>query len=143
VFEIAAQPTISDAERRHLLHFVVVGGGPTGIEFAAELHDLLESDMQRAYPSLVPFAAITIYDVAPKILAAFDEDLVEEASKKFKRDGIRVKNEHHVEEVREASLVVREEGEVPYGMLVWSTGLAPNPLIESITELKRNPKTHR
>lgn len=39
--------------------------------------------------------------------------------------------------------MVREEGEVPYGMLVWSTGLAANPLIESITELKRNEKTHR
>lgn len=44
-FELAAQPTLSDVERANLLHFVIVGGGPTGIEFAAELHDLLASDM--------------------------------------------------------------------------------------------------
>ena len=134
---------MSDEERRKLLHFVVVGGGPTGVELAGELHDLLHSDLKRAYPSLIPLTAITIYDVAPKILAAFDQSLVEEATKKFARDGIRLKNNHHVEEVKEASLIVKEEGEVPYGMLVWSTGLAPNPLIESITELKRNEKTHR
>ncbi len=143
VMELAAQPTVSDEERRKLLHFVVVGGGPTGTEMASELHDLLESDLKRAYPSLTPLATITIYDVAPQILAAFDKGLVEEATKKFARDGIRIKNNHHVEEVKEASLVIREEGEVPYGLLVWSTGLAPNPLIESITHLKRNEKTHR
>lgn len=37
-FEQASQPTLSDVERRGLLHFAIVGGGPTGIEFAAELH---------------------------------------------------------------------------------------------------------
>lgn len=142
VFEIASQPTISDAERRKLLHFVIVGGGPTGIEFAAELHDLLVSDLAAAYPKLQEFSRITIYDVAPTILAAFDQDLVAEATKKFQRDGIRIKNSHHVQEVKESSLIVKEEGEVPFGLLVWSTGLAANPLIDSITELKRNTKTH-
>ena len=39
-FEAAALPTTSDDMRRKLLNFAVVGGGPTGIEFAAELHDM-------------------------------------------------------------------------------------------------------
>lgn len=34
-FELASQPTLTDLERRNLLHFAIVGGGPTGIEFAA------------------------------------------------------------------------------------------------------------
>lgn len=67
---------------------------------------------------------------------------VEHATKKFARDGIRIKNSHHVKEVREASLIVKEEGEVPFGMLVWSTGLAANPLIDTITELRHNEKSH-
>lgn len=37
-FEQASQPTLSDVQRRGLLHFAIVGAGPTGIEFAAELH---------------------------------------------------------------------------------------------------------
>lgn len=53
-FELASQPTVTDEERSALLHFAIVGGGPTGVEFAAELHDTLTSDLQRAYPELAP-----------------------------------------------------------------------------------------
>lgn len=93
-FEQANQPTISDVDRRNLLNFCIVGmskfgvyfwtssryvtlgGGPTGVEFAAELHDLLHSDIERHYPALARIAKITLYDVAPKILGSFDESLV-------------------------------------------------------------------
>ena len=79
---------MNDDERRQLLHFVIVGGGPTGIEFAAELHDLLASDLHRHYPVLAPMARITVYDVAPSILAAFDGALVEYAVQQFQRQGV-------------------------------------------------------
>ena len=42
-FEQASQPHLTDNERRGLLHFVCVGGGPTGIEFAAELHGMRDA----------------------------------------------------------------------------------------------------
>ena len=51
------------------------GGGPTGVEFAAELHDLLHTDIRRHYPTLARMAKITLYDVAPRILGSFDESL--------------------------------------------------------------------
>ena len=38
-------------------------------------------------------------------------------------------------------MIIRELGEVPFGMLVWSTGLAPNPLVEAITGVRKHPKT--
>ena len=41
-FELALQPGIDAAERRRLLHIVIVGGGPTGVEFGAELYDFVE-----------------------------------------------------------------------------------------------------
>ena len=41
-FELATQPSVDPEERRRLLHFVVVGGGPTGVEFSAEFHDFLK-----------------------------------------------------------------------------------------------------
>lgn len=46
----------------------------TGVEFAAELHDLLTSDMKRNYPALAPLARIVIYDVAPQILQSVGLD---------------------------------------------------------------------
>ncbi|GAA5968062.1 hypothetical protein JCM3765_003570 [Sporobolomyces pararoseus] len=141
-FELAAQPTLTDVERRNLLHFCCVGGGATCVEFAGELSDFINTDLTRAFPTLAPLARITLYDVAPGILGGFDKSLQEYAMKKFDREGIKVKGNHHVKEVQRDHLIVEEDGKVPFGLLVWSTGLAPNPLIESLSDLKHDSKTH-
>ena len=41
-FELATQQATSEEERKRLLHFVIVGGGPTGVEFGAEFFDFLK-----------------------------------------------------------------------------------------------------
>ncbi|KAL0576116.1 hypothetical protein V5O48_005863 [Marasmius crinis-equi] len=140
-FEQASQPFMSDVERRKLLHFCVVGGGPTGVEFAAELHDLLHTEIRTHYPNLQKMSKISLYDVAPNILGMFDNSLVQYAEKKFRRDGVNIYTSHNVERVEMGKLFVKEEGEVPFGLLVWSTGLAPNPLISSITGVKKTAKS--
>lgn len=132
-FEKAALPTTSDDERRRMLHFAVVGGGPTGIEFAAELHDLVHEDLSRLYPHLMPHVSISIYDIAPKVLPMFDRNLASYATDMFARQGIQVKTEHHLERIRREGdalmLRIREEpDELGAGLVVWSTGLTQNPL---------------
>ncbi|KAI0901811.1 FAD/NAD(P)-binding domain-containing protein [Annulohypoxylon nitens] len=162
-FEKAALPITTDEERKKLLHFAVVGGGPTGIEFAAELHDLIRDDLVKTYPELMKFVAITVYDVAPKVLPMFDKTLADYAMDRFARGGIEVKTRHHLTRVRPdeqcegcLKLRIKEYGdeEVGAGIVVWSTGLMQNPLIQKLeaksfkipgsnTEmlLHRNPKT--
>ncbi|KZV99002.1 NDE1, mitochondrial external NADH dehydrogenase [Exidia glandulosa HHB12029] len=141
-FEQANLPTTSETERKRLLNFCIVGGGPTGVEFAAELHDLLGRELKKAYPKVIEEAKITVYDVAPQILGSFDSGLVDYAVRRFAREGIRIKGGRHIERVGAKSIFIKEEGEVPYGMLVWSTGLAPNPLITAISAetLQKDPK---
>ncbi|TGO23944.1 hypothetical protein BPAE_0116g00040 [Botrytis paeoniae] len=144
-FETAALPTTSDSLRKQLLNFAIVGGGPTGVEFAAELFDLCQEDLSTLYPSLTPFIKITIYDVAPKILPMFDKNLANYALEHFKRDGIEIKTERHILGLRRGlpkegengedagkgfTLNLKEEGDVGVGMCVWSTGLMMNPFIE-------------
>ncbi|KAF3905351.1 hypothetical protein AA313_de0207882 [Arthrobotrys entomopaga] len=144
-FEIASLPTTSESLRKQLLNFAIVGGGPTGIEFAAELFDLCHEDLIRLYPTLVPSVRISIYDIAPKILPMFDSKLAAYAMNLFRRDGISIKTEHHIEELRPGlpsdqqeknadaaaclTLVTKEEGEIGIGMCVWSTGLMMNPFV--------------
>lgn len=48
-FELSLYPDITKEEREKLLHFVIVGGGPTGVEFGAELHDFITRDVTRLY----------------------------------------------------------------------------------------------
>jgi NADH:ubiquinone reductase (non-electrogenic) len=67
-FEKASLPNISEEEKRKILHFVVIGGGPTGVEFAAEMHDFLVEDLVKLYPAIQDLVKITIIQSAEHIL---------------------------------------------------------------------------
>lgn len=147
-FERAALPTTSEPDRAKLLHFAIVGGGPTGIEFAAELHDLVRDDLARTYPDLIRHVGITVYDVAPKVLPMFDQALAAYAMDTFRREGIAVKTEHHLQRIRPDEdcpgclrLKIKECGdeEVGAGIVVWSTGLMQNPLVSKLCSTEFAP----
>lgn len=67
-FERASLPSVSEEERKRILHFVVVGGGPTGVEFAAELHDFVIEDLAKLYPALKDYVTITLLEAGDHIL---------------------------------------------------------------------------
>lgn len=67
-FERASLPNLSDEERKKMLHFVVVGGGPTGVEFAAELHDYVNEDLLKLYPKVKDAVKITLLEATDHIL---------------------------------------------------------------------------
>ncbi|KAI9011010.1 pyridine nucleotide-disulfide oxidoreductase-domain-containing protein [Phycomyces nitens] len=142
-FEYASQSGLTSKQKEDRLHFVVVGGGPTGIEFSAELYDFIASDMSRLYPDLMSKTRMTLYDVAPHILGSFDTNLSDYAQKKFSRKGIQIKTQRHVEKVEQDHLIIRDEGNVPYGLLVWSTGLMQNPLVKSLENVAMDAKKQR
>lgn len=67
-FERASLPNLTEEERKKILHFVVVGGGPTGVEFSAELHDFLVDDVAKIYPKVQEFTRITLLEAGDHIL---------------------------------------------------------------------------
>lgn len=67
-FERATLPNVSEEERKKILHFVVVGGGPTGVEFAAELHDYINDDLVKLYPGVKEAVKITLLEATDHIL---------------------------------------------------------------------------
>lgn len=67
-FEKAVLPDLSEEERRTNLHFVIVGGGPTGVEFAAELHDFVQEDLIKLYPSVRDLVKISVIQSGDHIL---------------------------------------------------------------------------
>ena len=151
-FEIAALPTTSDQVRNCLLNFAVVGGGPTGMEFAAELSDLVSEDMSKLYPTLAPKVRITVYDVAPRVLSMFDKRLGQYAMQTFKRKGVDVRTSHRIQELRPGlprtgegfneaadpqgcyTLTTQQDGDIGIGMCVWSTGNMMNPFVQKSLE---------
>lgn len=67
-FERACLPSVSEEEKRRILHFVVVGGGPVGVEYAAELHDFVVEDVARLYPSVKDYVQISLLEAGDHIL---------------------------------------------------------------------------
>ncbi|CAL5406436.1 unnamed protein product [Camellia sinensis] len=138
-FEKAVLPGLSEEERRTNLHFVIVGGGPTGVEFAAELHDFVHSDLVKLYPSVKDLVNITVIQSGDHILNTFDERISSFAEQKFKRDGIEVLTGSRVESVSDNFLTMKMKltGEVfsiPHGMVVWSTGVGARPVVKDFME---------
>ncbi|SOV10040.1 related to NDE1 - mitochondrial cytosolically directed NADH dehydrogenase [Ustilago sp. UG-2017a] len=126
-------PTASEAsEMRDLLSFIVVGGGATGSEFAAELHDLIKEDLSRLYPRLRPYPSIKLLDAASTILSSFDSSLSEFAMSKFARDGIEVVLNAKISRVERDAVYLHGGERVAAGMVVWSTGITTSPLIEAL-----------
>jgi NADH:ubiquinone reductase (non-electrogenic) len=131
-FERASQPTISEDRRKHLLHFVIVGGGPTGVEFAAEMHDFIREDLRKPYSPLIPYVKITILEAGPSILNTFDVVLSNYTARFFRRQQIEVRTNSPVIRVEADAIVLKNGETVPFGLLVWSTGIGPTKLIQSL-----------
>ncbi|PVG04662.1 FAD/NAD(P)-binding domain-containing protein [Serendipita vermifera] len=142
-FEEASLPSTSERRKKQLLHFCIVGGGPTGVEFSAELHDLIHDDLSRSFPTLAPLVKISLYDVAPRILNMFDSALADFAMRHFARQGIEVHTQRTVTRVEDGVLHLKEEDPVEFGMLVWSTGLEMTPLIKGLQGVMKDPKAGR
>ena len=68
-----------------MLSFVVVGGGPTGVEVAAELHDMIDEDLRRLYPELMPDVRIRIVELQDHLLSTYDRAISDYTGKEFKR----------------------------------------------------------
>ncbi|MBI4749671.1 MAG: FAD-dependent oxidoreductase [Acidobacteria bacterium] len=130
--ERASVPGISKKERDKYLHFVVVGGGPTGIEFAAELHDLLDDDLKKSYPELVNQVRITLFEAGKSVLNSFDVTLGDYTKKHFNRQGIELRLETPVAQVGTDFLKLKTGEVIPTGLIVWSTGYGPTPFIKSL-----------
>lgn len=157
LFELCKLPFIPDETKRCLLHFAIVGGGPTGMEFAASLSDLLEQDLSRIYPDQMQYVRITLYDVAPKVLPMFDKSLADYAVRQYKRHNVEIKTSHQVLQLRKGmpndpiarsnqesqakhrvyTIETKQEGDVGIGMCVWSTGNMSNPFVSKALDSVR------
>ncbi|MED6131454.1 External alternative NAD(P)H-ubiquinone oxidoreductase B3, mitochondrial [Stylosanthes scabra] len=135
-FERANLPNLSEEEKKRILHFAIVGGGPTGVEFAASLHDFVKEDMIKLYPGIKDLVKITLLEAGDHILSMFDKRITAFAEDKFQREGIDVKTGSMVVKVTDKEISTKElknGGEIkaiPYGMAVWSTGIGTRPFIK-------------
>ncbi|EJS44369.1 nde2p [Saccharomyces arboricola H-6] len=134
--EQASSFPVNDPERKRLLTFVVVGGGPTGVEFAAELQDYVNQDLRKWMPDLSQEMNVILIEALPNILNMFDKTLIKYAEDLFARDEIDLQVNTAVKAVESTRIRTLQNGQktddIPYGMLVWATGNEPIELSKTL-----------
>lgn len=134
--ETAAFKDQSQEEIDRLMHMVVVGGGPTGVEYAGELHDFLIDDLKKWYPEVADRLRITLIEALPNVLPAFSKQLIQYTESTFRENKIDVLTRTMVKDVKEQSVVVQDANkeirEIPYGLLVWATGNTSRPITRNL-----------
>jgi NADH:ubiquinone reductase (H+-translocating) len=123
--ELAAR-TSSTQERREWLTFVIAGGGPTGVEYAGALAELLTLVLGRDFPELDPLLArIVLVEGQDRLLGAFHPKLGAYALRILRRRGIEVRTSTLVEKATEERVVLSDGEEIPTRTVVWSAGVRP------------------
>eukprot|EP00493_Phyllostaurus_siculus_P021801 UN22129 len=126
--ETAAMPQVSEEERQKLLHFCVVGGGPSGVEFSGELHDFIIRDAMTAYPEVVSDVKISLIEARDKLLGTFDSKLSTYVLDKFNEKHIHVHLNQFVSEVTADGVIMKhaktkELSELACATKVWVGGI--------------------
>ncbi|XP_078156949.1 internal alternative NAD(P)H-ubiquinone oxidoreductase A1, mitochondrial-like [Carex rostrata] len=127
---LSDHPGISVEEKRHLLHCVVVGGGPTGVEFTGELSDFIMHDVRQRYTHAKDHIKITLIE-GNELLGPFDPKLRQYATNHLAKSGVNIVK-GIVQEVQKEKILLKDGTEIPYGLLVWSTGVGPSKFVNKL-----------
>ncbi|XP_039020120.1 internal alternative NAD(P)H-ubiquinone oxidoreductase A1, mitochondrial-like [Hibiscus syriacus] len=129
-------PGLPEEEKKRLLHFVIIGGGPTGVEFSGELSDFIGRDVHERYSHVKDYIKVTLIE-ANEILSSFDVRLRQYATNHLKKSGVHLMR-GVVKEVHPKKIILSDGTDVPYGLLVWSTGVGPSEFIKALN-LPKSP----
>jgi NADH dehydrogenase len=114
-------------ERAAELTTVIVGGGPTGVEMAGAVAELVRSSLARDFRHITPkMARIILVEGGPRILQAFPDDLADYAVKVLDRLGVTIITGRTVEKIEPGQVTVGGEV-IRAGTIVWGAGVKPSP----------------
>ena len=126
-FELAERQ-MQEAGIHPPLKFVVIGGGPTGVELAGAISDIARLYMARDFRHIDPASAeVQIFEGSPSILAAYPPDLQKKAVEQLNALGVKVRTNAHVTDVQPGYVVVGDE-RIEAAVTLWAAGVQASPL---------------
>jgi NADH dehydrogenase FAD-containing subunit len=125
-FELA-EVEVNPERRRELLTFVIVGGGPTGVEMAGALAEMAHATLADEYHNSDPRSArIILADAAPRLLMPYPENLAQKVKTKLEKMGVEVRPGHPVELVDAEGVVINGE-RIHSQCVIWAAGVKASP----------------
>lgn len=130
-------------DREHLLTFVIVGGGPTGVELAGTLAEIARHTLRHDFRIINPAETrIILIDAAPRILMAYAEDLALSAQTKLVEMGVEVRTNVKIHSVdAEGAHVATPTGTevIRAANVLWAAGVSASPLAKLLSEATGAP----
>jgi NADH dehydrogenase len=121
------------AKRAALLTFVIVGGGPTGVELAGAFAELIRHVLRKDYPMLdVSEARVLLVEASDRILASFPERLQRKARQRLEKMGVEVKLRTAVAAVDEGAATFKDGTTLDTYTVVWAAGVRGAHLADSL-----------
>ncbi len=116
-------------ERRRLLTFVVVGGGPTGVEYAGALSELVHGPLRKDFPELdIAEVSIVLLEAAGRVLGGMSESLSAYAAQSLHKMKVEVRLEQRVTAVSGTAVTLHDDSEIPTSTVVWVAGVGGEAL---------------
>jgi NADH:ubiquinone reductase (H+-translocating) len=114
-------------ERQRLLNFVVVGGGPTGVEMAGAIAELAKRALASDFRTIDPRCArIILVEAGPRLLTPFDPDLSENAKHSLEQLGVEVRLNAAVTGCSDKAVAIGEE-RIETRTIMWAAGVKASP----------------
>lgn len=121
-FESAENET-DPAKQQALLNFVIVGGGPTGVELAGAIADISRNVIVKDFRRINPAnAKIILVEAGPRVLAAFSEKLSRRAESDLQKMGVTVRTNSRVAHIDAEGVVIGNE-RIPSSAVIWAAGV--------------------
>ena len=124
------------AERKRLLTFVVIGGGPTGVELAGAVAELARFVLSRDFRSIDPREArVILVEGGARVLASFPEDLSQSAVDQLAELGVDVRTGERVVAIDARGVAIedaKEKARIDSATVLWAAGVKPSPLTASL-----------
>jgi NADH dehydrogenase len=125
----AAEREDDGRARERLLTFVVIGGGPTGVELAGALAEIARVTLARDFRRFDPSSArIVLVEGGPRVLAAFPEDLSRKAERTLERLGVVVRTGKAVTSIDERGVALGDE-RIDAATVLWAAGVRASVLV--------------
>ena len=130
-FEQAERERSSDG-REALLSFVVIGGGPTGVELAGALAELSKFVLDRDFRNIDPSSArVVLVEAGPRLLPSFPPSLSESAASQLRELGVEIRTGARVTAI-ETDKVVLGEGSIRCSVALWAAGVRAEVLTQTL-----------
>jgi NADH dehydrogenase len=127
-----AELAADEHERSRLMTFVLVGGGPTGVELAASMAHLATVTLRRDFRRIDPTkTSIFLLEGGNRILPSFAESLSSKAAEQLEKLGVKVLTGTRVENV-DAKGVIANGTRIPSATVLWTAGVTASPVVKTL-----------